>query len=750
MRLPDAIRRTFVAATCVVALVGTAVSAGAAPSADPVERYVTQVYEDLFHRQPDPGGLAGWRDALNAGMPRQAVANAISSSTEYRSRLVTGVYQRFLGRTPDDGGLQGWVAAMASGWTVAQIEAGFLASDELYHQAGSTPAGWVTRLYADVLDRVPSTAEVDEWVRVMSLGPDRYQVSMGFLLSTEHLVTVVDGYYMDLLGRHLDPAGQRGWVGALQAGERDENIIGGIIGSPEYWYLATDVPTINVEVPEGTVRAGQPVSFTVTALDANGAHNVSAEATVTLGGRATECRGATCIPTVVGVQTVTASWHGGSASSSVSVVAGPVASLVITPTTTTLPDGGSVVFSAAGRDALGNPVTEDMPTIVYAVDGDPAACVASRCRPVGAGDHRVTASVSGSPAVSASATVRVAAPGPVRFRAWEWGVPSGSTSALPSGGDGVQIGTTSQWASLSHGSRFTLALKSDGSLWSWGDNNYGELGDGTLEPHAAPEQVGSRTDWVAVDARYSSVAAIAADGSLWVWGEVLSKDGPRRVSRPERLGSDSDWSSVRVGGYFTLAIKRDGSLWSWGYNELGQLGDGTKVGRTTPARVGTGTWSSIAAGDSHALGIAADGTLWTWGLIVRGPFTTNNTVAVIPQLVDPRTDWRVVDAGFDVSAAIRADGTLWTWGVSSSRQQLGDGVPARTTPGQVGVGTSWSDVSVGSSHMVALDSSGGLWTWGDPDEGGPATALSLPTRLGSMTGWTSVSAGFGHTVALRP
>jgi hypothetical protein len=199
------------------------------------QRYVTRVYSDLFNRAPDPGGLATWTMALNRGTPRVAVANAITYSTEYRSKLITGSYDHYLDRTPDPSGLASWLAAMGRGMTVEQMESGFIASPEFYKKAGSTDAKWVTKLYADVLNRPAAPSEVAGWTANLRAGTRRDQVAIGFLLSTERLTTVVDGYYRHLLGRGIDPSGQRAWVGILQRGGRDEAIIGGIIASAEYY-----------------------------------------------------------------------------------------------------------------------------------------------------------------------------------------------------------------------------------------------------------------------------------------------------------------------------------------------------------------------------------------------------------------------------------------------------------------------------------------------------------------------------------
>lgn len=205
------------------------------PGSAAIQRYVSRVYRDLFNRGVDASGLNTWTTALQTGTPRIAVANSITSSTEYRSRLITGSYRTYLNRGPDGPGLQHWLSMMARGMTIQEMEAGFISSDEYYLKAGSNPQGWVTKLYQHVLHRNPARAEVDHWIRQMRAGQSRYSVAMGFLLSTEHLTTVVNGYYRDLLGRGIDPVGRAHWVWLIQTGTRVEEIIGGIVASDEYF-----------------------------------------------------------------------------------------------------------------------------------------------------------------------------------------------------------------------------------------------------------------------------------------------------------------------------------------------------------------------------------------------------------------------------------------------------------------------------------------------------------------------------------
>jgi len=202
---------------------------------DRLQRYVMRVYDGLFNRLPDPTGQATWTDALRGGTPRGAVANAITNSTEFRLGLISGAYQHYLGRGPDPAGQQAWLNAMNAGMTIEQLGANFIGSPEYYARAGSTPQGWVTKLYADVLGRTPDPSGLAFWAATLNAGASRAQVSTGFVLSTEYLSGVVDGYYVRLLNRHSDPLGCGTWVSMIQQGARDEQIIAGITGSDEYF-----------------------------------------------------------------------------------------------------------------------------------------------------------------------------------------------------------------------------------------------------------------------------------------------------------------------------------------------------------------------------------------------------------------------------------------------------------------------------------------------------------------------------------
>jgi alpha-tubulin suppressor-like RCC1 family protein len=272
---------------------------------------------------------------------------------------------------------------------------------------------------------------------------------------------------------------------------------------------------------------------------------------------------------------------------------------------------------------------------------------------------------------------------------------------------------------LATGSQHTLALRADGSLWGWGQNDTGQLGDGTTLTRTSPVRVGTATDWLALAAGASHSLARKADGSLWAWGSNGSGqlgDGTTLTrTSPVRVGTAGDWLALAAGASHSLARKTDGSLWAWGYNGYGQLGDGTFANRTTPVQVGTATdWAAVAAGGSHSLALKADGSLWAWGSNGSGQLGDGSVVYYrsSPVRVGTATDWLAVAAGASHSLALKADGSLWAWG-NNGFGQLGDGTGAnRSSPVRVGTDADWAAVAAGAYHSLALKADGSLWAWG--------------------------------------
>ena len=312
---------------------------------------------------------------------------------------------------------------------------------------------------------------------------------------------------------------------------------------------------------------------------------------------------------------------------------------------------------------------------------------------------------------------------------WAWG-----DNGLGRLGDGtftdrytpVQVGN--DFKSVFAGDQHSLGIKTNGTLWAWGSNGYGQLGDGSQNCYSRPVQVGSGYTTVSASTVHS--LGIKADGTLWAWGKNSSGelgDGTTWDRHtPVQVGNG--FKTVSAGTDYSLGIKTDGTLWAWGGNGYGRLGDGTTTDRLTPVQVGNG-FKTVSAGSQHALGIKTDGTLWAWGRNFNGQLgdgTTTNRYS--PVQVGSR--FTAVSAGFSYSLGVKSDGTLWAWG-NNTYGKLGDGtVLAKKNPVQIGSG--FVAVSAGRYHSLGLKSDGSLWAWGSNLNGdlgdGTTTDRHIPTQ----------------------
>lgn len=293
-----------------------------------------------------------------------------------------------------------------------------------------------------------------------------------------------------------------------------------------------------------------------------------------------------------------------------------------------------------------------------------------------------------------------------------------------------------------------------GTLWAWGNDNFGQLGLGTSGgSYTSPAQVGTLTNWKQVSSGGVFNAAIKTDNTLWMSGSFIYTV-ETLTSSPVQIGILTDWGTVSctsptdqtTADPNVLAIKTNGTLWGTGANSTGELGLGDTTFRTSFTQVGALTnWKQISIHD-HSAAIKTDDTLWTWGQNANGQLGLGNgTVRYSPVQVGALTNWKQVSAGYTFTAAIKTDGTLWTWGRSNTGQLgLGD-VADRSSPVQVGTQTNWKYVSAGVSSALAIKTDGSLWGWGRNVSGqlglGDIVDRSSPVQVGTLTNWKQVSAG---------
>jgi alpha-tubulin suppressor-like RCC1 family protein len=326
----------------------------------------------------------------------------------------------------------------------------------------------------------------------------------------------------------------------------------------------------------------------------------------------------------------------------------------------------------------------------------------------------------------------------------------------------VNVYSTSagDWTQVSAGIGHTLALKSDKTLWSWGNNTYGQLGNNSNVNRSFPVQISSGVGWTSVCAGADYSLGLKQDGTLWAWGRNNSGqlgDGTN-IDRntPVQVGTENTWLRVAAGCDHSLALKNDNTLWAWGLNKSGQLGDGTFIDKTTPVKIGAASdWSLIAAGYGHSLAIKNDNTLWTWGLndhgqLGDGTFVTSN----VPAPMGSENNWAALAAGYAYNLALRNDGTLWAWG-DNNYGQLGDGTTDdHNTPQRIGYfDNTFTAIAATYKHSLAIKMDGSLWAWGRNNSGqlgdGTMADKMAPVQVGSGSTWALVATGFYHTGAIK-
>ncbi len=351
---------------------------------------------------------------------------------------------------------------------------------------------------------------------------------------------------------------------------------------------------------------------------------------------------------------------------------------------------------------------------------------------------------------------------------WTWGWARngalGTNDTTPNRSTPVTIfvGGTN-WRQVSAGYEYMAAIKTDGTLWTWGEGSSGILGNASTTDVFTPITTFSGgTNWQQVSCGSFHTAAIKTDGTLWTWGAGgrLGNASFTTASTPvTTFSGGTNWRQVSCARSHTAAIRTNGTLWTWGYGGYGRLGNNNISNRNTPVTTFAGgtNWKQVSCGEDHTAAIKTDGTLWTWGRGFLGRLGNNdtNTTTTPVTTFAGGTNWRQVSCGDEHTAAIKTDGTLWIWGAGTFGR-LGNGVlnqvwtPVTTFSG----GTDWQEVSAGGQHTAAIKTNGTLWTWGYGTlgrlgNGATSGVISTPvTTFAGGTNWQEISAGYAHNLAL--
>ena len=312
---------------------------------------------------------------------------------------------------------------------------------------------------------------------------------------------------------------------------------------------------------------------------------------------------------------------------------------------------------------------------------------------------------------------------------------------------------------IAAGTAHSVVVDADGLVWAWGTNTSGEVGDGTTTNRPSPTQVTALNGAgiVAVAAGGNHTLALSSDGTVWAWGYngsgQLGDASTTTRTTPIHLVSLSSVVAIAAGTSHSVALRSDGTIYTWGLNGNGQLGNNSTTQATAPVLVDGGVLlgSAIGAGDTHTLAVKTDGTVWAWGSNNFGQLgDASTTQRLTPVQMSGVSNAAAVDGGTGFSILRLSDNTLKATGYNG-QGQLGDGTTTpRTAPVAVSVLTSISKLIVGTSHTVAIKADGTLWRWGGNSSGqlGTGTLISTPTP-GQVAGLGSISvaaAGGTHTV----
>ncbi len=318
----------------------------------------------------------------------------------------------------------------------------------------------------------------------------------------------------------------------------------------------------------------------------------------------------------------------------------------------------------------------------------------------------------------------------------------------------------------------SYAIKTDGSLWTWGGSGNGSA-LGQNQPNnteiSSPKQVGTDTTWNYIQsAGGAALIASKTNGTLWSWGYnnrgqlgQNSQDHPGGDNRssPAQIGTNTDWDKPVMGNAIgrsaCWARKTDGTLWSWGYNNnYGQLGLNTKNDqRSSPAQVVGTTWptdpAQYASGNAQVFVIKDDGTLWGWGCNYASRLGMNTqTHYSSPMQLNTDTNWNTISA-YESAVATKTDGTLWSWSYNDYGQLGQNNKTNYSSPRQIGTDTTWVWAKANTRSIIAKKTDGTLWSWGENTEGqlglNDRTDYSSPMQIGTDTGWQDTNFACANT-----
>lgn len=311
------------------------------------------------------------------------------------------------------------------------------------------------------------------------------------------------------------------------------------------------------------------------------------------------------------------------------------------------------------------------------------------------------------------------------------------------------------------GDGISLSICSSGKLNSWGSNTFGQLGNGGTSSYSyVPVEVNSLTGVIAIASGATYFLALKNDNTVWSWGNnffgMLGDGTTTNRNVPVQLTSITGIISINAFASHALALKSDGTIWTWGLNSDGQLGTGTNTNSNIPVMVSSLTSIvAVAGGTNHSLAVSNNGDLWAWGRNGKGQLGNGTqTNSNSPIQVTSLTGVTAVEGGNEFSLALKNDGTVWAWGYNNYGQ-LGNGTQTNSkTPIQVSSLSGIIAIAGGSQNSLALKNDGTVWAWGYNSNGSLGTGTNLtsnpvPAQVTSTSDIIAIAAGYGHSLARK-
>lgn len=492
---------------------------------------------------------------------------------------------------------------------------------------------------------------------------------------------------------------------------------------------STATVTAKVTDQNGNPLSGVSVSFSTNL----GALGTSTMVTTDASGQATD----TITSTAVGTATVTASVAGISTGNTASVTfttpSLPVPEIV-TASPSIIPADGSTnsTITATVRDQNENPLPGVLVTFSTTLGtlGLPTTATTDS-------NGQATDTISSTAVGTATVTAGVA------------GISSGNKVS-------VTFAPLSGLLAVAGGYETGYILKSDGTVWAWGDNTSGQLGNNSSVSYTSDAvRVSGLTGVTALAAGYLAGYALKSDGTVWGWGYnasgQLGNDSTIESPVPVQAHGLTGIKAIASSGVDGYALKSDGTVWAWGDGESGELGSSAPDSSVPVQVYGLTGVTAIAAGADFACALKSDGTVWTWGG-ADGPVGTSTWW--VPVQVPGLTGVTAMAGGEFTAYALKSDGTVWAWGGNPFGELGNDStINSSSTPVEVSGLTSATAIAAGENAGYALKSDGTVWAWGWNALGqlgdGSYTDSYHPVQVTGLMGVTAIAGGFDNGYALK-